>query len=212
MRAVVSLSSELVRVTVTRSTGLFIDGILCNDLICETIFSCCSPANFLRFSRTCRVAHSAVRTYTARAFNINRHLCRFFTNVSAFRSVQARTGTLVSGSNALQFFDRSHYPESDLDLYVHSHWGLEVGNHLLQAGYCFVPTRIQNRSFEATVSDSNIFVNHWLYPIRGVAAIYTFTKRTLSEPIVELKIQLMIADAPMEVILSFHSSECLFRF
>lgn len=46
------------------------------------------------------------------AFDINRCLSRFFTSPSAFRSLQARTGTLISGSIALQFLDRVRYHDT----------------------------------------------------------------------------------------------------
>ena len=49
---------------------------------------------------------------------INNHLSRFFPDPIVFRSLQARTANLVSGSNALQFSDRTSYEEADTDVYV----------------------------------------------------------------------------------------------
>ncbi|EIW73751.1 hypothetical protein CONPUDRAFT_160756 [Coniophora puteana RWD-64-598 SS2] len=77
----------------------------------EAIFSCLSPRELIRVSRTCQVAHDAFQSFIHRAYNINRHLSRFLTDPISFQSLQARTGTLISGSNALQFLDRTRTPE-----------------------------------------------------------------------------------------------------
>ena len=53
-----------------------------------------------------------------RAFNVNRFLARFFSDAIAFRALEVRIGTLTSESAALQFFDRTFYPKSDLGLFV----------------------------------------------------------------------------------------------
>ncbi|KAF7978619.1 hypothetical protein HWV62_45099 [Athelia sp. TMB] len=45
--------------------------------------------------------------------------------------MQARTGTVISGSNVVQFFDRTYYEEADLDLYVNPGHGEEVGVHMV---------------------------------------------------------------------------------
>jgi hypothetical protein len=39
-------------------------------------------------------------------YNIEHHFGRYFDNPLSFRVLQAQTGTLVSGSNALQYFER----------------------------------------------------------------------------------------------------------
>ncbi|KAF8555426.1 hypothetical protein OG21DRAFT_1393608, partial [Imleria badia] len=74
----------------------------CADLL----FACLSPRSLIRFALTCRAAYLAVAEFKTRAFNINRHLSRYFTDPIVFRCLQARTNSLVSGSNTLQFLDR----------------------------------------------------------------------------------------------------------
>jgi hypothetical protein len=39
-------------------------------------------------------------------YNIEHHFGRYFDDPLSFRVLQAQTGTIVSGSNALQFFER----------------------------------------------------------------------------------------------------------
>jgi hypothetical protein len=69
-----------------------------------------------------------------------------------FRSLQARTATLVSGSIALQLFDRVFYPGSDLDLYVHPDHQREVARYFMdQEGYTFSPGSRQSDDFDKEV-------------------------------------------------------------
>ncbi|KAI0658618.1 hypothetical protein C8Q70DRAFT_1045595 [Cubamyces menziesii] len=228
--------------------ALFFERILDIELIYEPIFDDCSAATLLRIARTCRAARYAVTAYCRVAFNIDRLLSRFFPSpippcssicharhehaqiydrARAFRSLQARTGTLISGSCALQFFDRTVYPESDLDLYVHMRHRREVGRWLIQEGYAFKPTVYQRDEFEEEVVHGMSRRANGIYRMPGVAAILTFKKgvpapalpaaleneehldassQTTGESR-ELKVQIIVAkNTPMEVILGFHST------
>ncbi|KAG2078133.1 hypothetical protein BDR04DRAFT_935918, partial [Suillus decipiens] len=66
-------------------------------------------------------------------------LSRYFPDPLAFRFLQARTGLVISSSNALQFLDRRFYPESDLDLYAHPGHVYEALEWLVSVGYKFQP-------------------------------------------------------------------------
>ncbi|KAI0694389.1 hypothetical protein C8T65DRAFT_698990 [Cerioporus squamosus] len=218
-----------------QSRSLFSERILHIELVYEPIFSTLSPANLVRISSTCRTAYAAVAAYTRLTFDIDRLLSRYFPSPTrgcsitcclshaheqeygrarAFRSLQARTGTLVSGSTALQFFKRTVWPESDLDLYVHMRHRREVAQWLLDEGYQYKPTdfRIQNSRNP-----------NGIYSMPGVMAIVTFIKplprpdRTSNsvdgeeeaddDGPSELKVQVIVAkNTPMEVILGFHST------
>ena len=226
------------------------------ELLYEPIFEALSPAELLRVARTCRAGHRAVTAYTRTAFNIDRLLSRFFPSPSpgcsagctrghthdeehararAFRSLQARTGMLVSGSAALQFFMRTTWPESDLDLYVHLRMRREVGRWLLDEGYRYTPMEFQDPRFEVEIAKCVTSRPNGIYSMPGVQAVLTFTKPlargrrpprprseasesdsssqgTLNgreEPEVpqQLKVQIIVAkNTPMEAILGFHSS------
>ncbi|KAI0355447.1 hypothetical protein OH77DRAFT_1424945 [Trametes cingulata] len=240
-----------------QSRSLFVERILHIELIYEPIFDASSAATLLRLARTCRTAHHAVAAYTLVAFDVDRLLSRFFPSPSsplstppcssacptppphthteqhararAFRSLQARTGTLVSGSCALQFFARTVYPESDLDLYVHMRHRREVGRWLLREGYTFVPTAFQDERFEVEVVHGMAQGAHGIYRMPGVAGILTFMRPApreirppsayvdVEEEEVEgepqqqqqrmLKVQVIVAkNTPMEAILAFHST------
>ena len=138
------------------------------------------------------------------AFDINRTLRRFLPDPIEFRCLQARTGTLVSGSVALQFFDRTYYPSSDLDLYVYMSCRREVGIWLLSQGFTFTPSQRQLPVFQEAVLDLRR-TNFLTYAMPGVSAIYTFHREV---PPTRVKVQVIVAcRAPMEIILGFHSSE-----
>ncbi|OCH90000.1 hypothetical protein OBBRIDRAFT_693748, partial [Obba rivulosa] len=158
-------------------------------------------------ARTCRAAHDIVCSYVSHAFSVEALLLRFFPDPLAFRSIQARTGTLISGSAALQFFDRDHYPEADLDLYVYMRARYEVGAFLLAAGYKFEPNSNQNPNFNIAVSDPKLLTRSGGYTMRGVASVLTFRKPSAAPGREDLKVQMIIAArAPMEVVLGFHST------
>lgn len=70
-------------------------------------------------------------------------LGKYFTDdqILHFRRLQATTGMIISGSTALQFFERVLYPESDLDLYVEHRYRRPITLWLASIGYRYVPAR-----------------------------------------------------------------------
>ncbi|KAH9947178.1 hypothetical protein B0H21DRAFT_822098 [Amylocystis lapponica] len=163
-----------------------------------------SPAALVQTAATCRVAKDSVNSYIRYAFNINRRLCRYFSDPLAFRSLQARTATLISGSFALQFFDRSFCPTSDLNLYVYKRHRREVGRWLLSVGYTFAPMRDQLPDFEKAVVERSTLESK-VFPVSEIAFLFNFTKAARTGG--TLKVQLVVAvDTPVKVILCSHST------
>ncbi|KAH9899412.1 hypothetical protein C8Q73DRAFT_320240 [Cubamyces lactineus] len=229
----------------------FSERLLYNEIIYEPLFDECSAATLLRIARTCRAGHRAITTYYRKTFNIDRLLTRFFPSPApfcsitgcghhehsqiydrarVFRSLQARTGTLISGSCALQFFDRTVYPASDLDLYVHLCHRREVGRWLVQEGYTYEPTTHQDRNLEVEVEkvyEQPTPVEKYSGNESCIYQVFNFKRSILDakrlsvddgreHPLAgsrppeehgELRIQLIVAkETPMEVILGFHST------
>lgn len=197
----------------TSDANVFANMIVTNDLIYDIIFAAASPGSILCLARTCRAAHASMRDYFTRTFNINKHLTRFFDDPLAFRSLQARTTTLISGSSALQFFDRTIYEDSDLDLYVPLLYRKDVGSWLLAQGYQYIPNSVQNPDFGAASDENNIDNLNRIYVgpdsrMRGVAAVFTFHKSSPVMPDKKLQVQVIVAKrSPIAAILHFHSSE-----
>ncbi|KAI0782546.1 hypothetical protein C8Q75DRAFT_727557 [Abortiporus biennis] len=185
-------------------------------MISEQILDHCSPRDICRLYASCKPARAAIQSYFTR-YRLNGLLSRFFTRPDCieFRKMQARTSTLISGSFALQFFDRSFYLGSDLDIYVSMHTRREVGFWLLQHGYTFAPKPHQKSGFEEAVEDKNSLSGLFIpgfgpekYRImRGVAGVFDFVKSSPNDPEEELKIQMIVAEhSIMEIILEFHST------
>ncbi|KAI0061341.1 hypothetical protein BV25DRAFT_1917010 [Artomyces pyxidatus] len=112
--------------------------VLRNAVLIDNICAHSSPANIFRLARICKPVLAAVQGYLRRAFNINRHLARWFPDPLAFRALQQRTTTLISGSNALQFFDRTFYPKADLDLFTPWDQLPDVARWLTGNGYTYI--------------------------------------------------------------------------
>ncbi|KAI0087717.1 hypothetical protein BDY19DRAFT_892207 [Irpex rosettiformis] len=202
-------STDLITLATPPTT--FSTKILTNDLIFDLIFCFSSPGSLVCLERTCMQLQAAVKSYFRRTFNINRHFSRFFDNPQDFRSLQARTATLVSGSNALQFFSRITYEDSDLDLYVYYKHRLEVGHWLIQNGYTYKPNAVQNTNFDLASKECTLNGSQadepLKYHMKGVASVFTFTKPCGDDASKELKVQaVVVSNAPMEVILNFHST------
>lgn len=193
----------------------------------DLLFSVLSPADLLRYSRTCRTAHGAVSAYFRRTLIIQPLLSRFFTAVEImyFRYWQSRAGMFISGSAALQFFNREVYADSDLDIYVEHRYCPDIAYWLRSIGYTFVPRpkyqeedleealrqnmAYDNVNFEIPEQISAFFESTSMgYFGRGVANVYNFTK---SDP--SRKIQLITSfHSPLEVVLNFHSSVFTYFF
>ena len=104
--------------TVREFTTPFKKAFHCTDVY-DRINSMIPPHSSVMLSQNCHAANNTRASFTRCAFNINCHLGHFFQNPLEFRTIQAETGTIISGSSALQFFDREIFEDSNLDLYLH---------------------------------------------------------------------------------------------
>jgi hypothetical protein len=204
----------------SHSTAL--DEMLHRPEVVELVFSTLSPANAFKFCRVARLTRDVMKIVNAGTYSINRHLSNFFTEPLGFRSLQARTGTLISGSIALHFFDRIHESDTPLELYTHPGFAREVGLWLIDEGYRFQPAsddepqNFLDMDFDVwtpwtTRTDDNIFDSalHLEDAIPGIRAVYRFERESAGQ---KQEIQIMAAiHTPMQCILGFDSSVFLLR-
>ncbi|THU97433.1 hypothetical protein K435DRAFT_615366, partial [Dendrothele bispora CBS 962.96] len=177
------------------------------------VFRESSPIDRIRFSLANKESNELVSSYNQNNFRIRRILSRYFDSVpdiAQFRLLQYETGMLISGSAALQFFDNTMYPESDLDLYVALREADPIGQFLLERGYTFTPILDQPGDWEVALYRKILSWESrpeplWnddtdLYPVNGIAAVFTFVKEGK-------RVQLITCGrATLEVILRFHST------
>jgi hypothetical protein len=212
--------------------GTLTEAVWHNSDLTHIIFSHASIASILRCQKVNRRFRKLSLLYLDHCLDIHQHLSRFFSDPEGFRKVQRRTSALISGSNALQFFDRSLYPDADLDLYVHRGRETELAAFLLKEGYEYRPSHFQARSFaeqDARIYPEDIrpFGVPWDRTNRyipedpalddpefdydggdmsewGVLLLYTFIKQTSDG---ERQVQILVASSsPIECVLRFHCS------
>ncbi|KAH8801880.1 hypothetical protein DL96DRAFT_1475902 [Flagelloscypha sp. PMI_526] len=164
--------------------------------------------------RVCKSSLTFVDEYMHRVLTVDRIFSPFFTSqqIVELRRIQAVTNFVVSGSAAVQFFERVGYPNSDLDLYVEERHRSGLTLFIEQSGYEFknIPSKstcISTISLPQSnckkINDEEQNVNSW--DGRNAAVALSFEKKSsFSQP---RKIQ-VIASANNVVtnILSFHSS------
>jgi hypothetical protein len=150
---------------------------------------------------------------------VNKFLGRYFDerDVLSFRSLQAQTGALISGSSALQVLDQTEYPESDLDVYVDLYETLKICEWLVAREYVFEPYIWQTEGFAAAIDGAvRTAVSEpgsWAgtdqstseYSGSGIGVVLSFSK-SISEA-VKRKVQVIGArNTAIQAILLFHSS------
>ncbi|KZV58845.1 hypothetical protein PENSPDRAFT_550431, partial [Peniophora sp. CONT] len=161
-----------------------------------------SPRDLASLSRLDRAINSELRGYFGRMFAINRLLAPFFAHTDEFREVQSRTGALVSGSTALQLFDRTRYAHADLDVYVEYRYALQIVQHICEREqYGFQPRRPYCETPDETIGMAIMHpTSYSSYNTAGIAAVLDFAREGQ-------RVQVIVSyRSPMDVILNFHSS------
>ncbi|KAJ7135563.1 hypothetical protein C8R44DRAFT_869289 [Mycena epipterygia] len=127
-----------------------------------------------------------------------------------FRGMLRICGAIVTGSQILQFFNRTSYPDSDMDIFMRVGGLWYMGGWLRSQGYTFAAVSSDYRLFRRQVMRlcSRMMTDHPAHnpAIRGV---YNFHRYVASQTVVHLqKIQLIAVDMdPVHhVIFDFHST------
>ncbi|TFK63367.1 hypothetical protein BDN72DRAFT_737394, partial [Pluteus cervinus] len=96
-----------------------------------------SPRTVIRLSGVNRASNKMVKDYMDRSFSLVDLLEPFFLpdEVAGLRRMQRDLGVIISGSRALQFFDRCSDSRSGLDLYVPSSNSASLETWLKKQGY-----------------------------------------------------------------------------
>ncbi|VDC03936.1 unnamed protein product [Peniophora sp. CBMAI 1063] len=166
----------------------------------DRLLSYLEPCDLASLACLNRLINGEMRAYSRRVFSITRVLSPFFKDCDSFREMQSRTGTLISGSTALQVFERTTYTDSDLDLYVEHRYALDVVKHLDQEGYTFIPRETQALTAEETLEDTEELLHAGHYLGQGIANVLDYSRD-------DKKIQVIVSKrSPIDIILHFHST------
>ncbi|KAK7457759.1 hypothetical protein VKT23_010098 [Stygiomarasmius scandens] len=156
-----------------------------------------------------KLSRIAVESYNRLAFDVERILCPFFKEndqvheITEFRMLQYTIGMLISGSSALQFFDCTVYPESDLDLYICLDQATLVTDFLVRIGYAYQPSLSQDDNLSVALSNAagpleEVPVPWESYNGNGITGVFTFVRWGR-------RIQIITCfECAMHVILGFH--------
>jgi hypothetical protein len=110
---------------------------------------------------------------------------------------------IIAGSVALQFFDRTEYDNSKLDLYVDHRFRRPIAIWLQTIGYEFLPPALENETLEKALEHALGIDDEDGSYFNGTFVLdFIMSKRDSS-----VRLITTIA-SPLEMVLRSHSSEC----
>lgn len=163
------------------------------------VFDLLPVRDVFRVSRTTRLMHKLTQSYWSWKLDVACVLWPFFRSIEQthlFLQMMHRTGAIVSGSTALQLFERTCYEESDLDLYVNIESVGEVYGWLSEAGFRKIEQ--DEAKQRMVIGDSYPMVDE----IKKVEGYATVSSSKIVQVITTKK-------SPVLAVLKFHSSKLL---
>ncbi|KAF5325801.1 hypothetical protein D9611_000602 [Ephemerocybe angulata] len=110
--------------------------LLSSNSLRNQLFLWLSKPDIVQLSCASSILKEYATIYSEGAWNINTFLEPWFQPPTIFRGVMAVSGAVVSGSQALRFFDRqSPNIACDLDIYVRLAGAMTIIVYLLESGY-----------------------------------------------------------------------------
>ncbi|KAF4630958.1 hypothetical protein G7Y89_g7175 [Cudoniella acicularis] len=177
-----------------------------NRVIFDNICRHMDPQGILSLRQTTKQLSGLFDSLFKTQWNVNRSLKRFVDNPVGLRSMLARHNALISGSFALQFFERVVWDDSDLDIYVHDDDASinAMGQYLIQA---------ENYKFDSTFDWRSPDYQQHLKEVREVKTYLRETEDSKTKENHPLKIQIIRTDAtPLETILTGFYTTVIINF
>lgn len=189
----------------------------CRELVL-LIFTSADTASVIYFGQTCIAARAAINGFLRATFNVDRYLGSTMRDTSAFRLMQARTGTVITGAAALLFFARKHSPSDVISLYVNPGHGYEVARHLIDVqGFKYQPLGSKiSQEFTDSSSTSDpekLAVKQRMesvYSFKTVDEVHRFVRYVDKGSEIELFVA-MTARSTIHAILCSHSSKLCYH-
>ncbi|THU82759.1 hypothetical protein K435DRAFT_563525, partial [Dendrothele bispora CBS 962.96] len=166
-----------------------------------------SPIDRVSYGLACKETRKYVASFDSRAFRIGRVLRRYFPDpsvLSKFQFLQYYLNILISGSTALQFFERSTYKTADLDLYLNYESVPQLKSFLeANAGYVWAPGCAHEMAAYRNLYEGEVVTPHIPYEARGIVKVFNFEREDAKVQVIATK------NGPMDAILGFHSTVVL---
>lgn len=165
----------------------------------------------LALSGTSRSIRGVVRLYYDATWSISRFLRSWFRNVVEFRIALHVCDALISGSQALHFFDRTYHEASDMDIFVRLGGAAKLCQTIIQQGYKFQgPTSTYRRHPRSAVLNGKPFIPS-KNPSNNIAAVYNFVRFVVDRHHVvyrkHVQIIMLCVDPIQHILFRFHSSK-----
>lgn len=169
----------------------------------------------LSFEAASRNTYYVVQAYRSQVWDLDHYFSRWFSNPITFRHLLKTCNGVVSGSQALQFFDRTQYPESDMDIFLPLDGVKELGFWLQHdMGYRYSESKFRYSYFENTINTIEDSHDGIIQPDHGTPGILSVIElirhdRQSSGSYIPRRIQLVVLNTnPTSfIVFKFHSSE-----
>lgn len=164
------------------------------------------PHYIFVISRLSWLLRGICQFYCAKAWDIDKHFRKWFYDPRAFRSALGTCGGVVSGSQALQFFERTSYQLSDLDIYIRPEGSNALVTWLIKEGYTLEHTSDDYTLVEPPRDESA--TDTLSAPLSAQMEVIHNLVRNFGEPGQVNRIQVVVVsiDPTQYILNNFHSS------
>lgn len=175
----------------------------------DTFFSFWPIVDIIHLCSTCFRLNLLFKSYQRIVWDPTTFFARWFSKPYAFRRLLGLCNAVVSGSQALQFFDRTEYTDSDLDIFLPPTGVMSMAEWLEDMGYG-LPVEEDGYRFLDRVVDASSDCDKPSFLPNHMRAVFTFSRPQSAPtgfPSVR-RVQLIVVDIdPVEFIsFDFHSS------
>ncbi|KAJ6464316.1 hypothetical protein DFH09DRAFT_1346829 [Mycena vulgaris] len=187
--------------------------LLCmTDSLLVHLLSFWDPKDILASATLSPVIHGILQHYRQLVWDVDIHFRPWFQNPAEFRSILRITGAVVSGSQILQFLDRTNYLSSDMDIFLRIGGVTRIGKWLSLQGYRFGSLASDYQTFDVQVqrlSRMLVAQNSSLPHGPPIRNVYNYQRFVASPSVTYIqKVQLVVVDMdPVHhVLFDFHST------
>ncbi|KAJ7135281.1 hypothetical protein C8R43DRAFT_956117 [Mycena crocata] len=181
------------------------------DHLLVHIFSYLDPRDIITCSLLSNVIFNVIRHYKTLVWDIDTFFQPWFRDSAAtFRVLLKKCGAVVSGSQIMQFLDRTRYPESDIDIFLRVGGLVDMGVWLIEQGYKYISStpNVYRVVWDAHQLSAKMITGQDS-PAGAIKGVFNYSRYIASDTVIHVqKIQLIVVDInPINHILfDFHST------